>query len=474
MKKSMEFAKQKVFQRNNKGQKGITLIALVITIIVLLILAGVVIAMLSGDNSAPQKATEAAQKDAIAGAKDEIAMEVQEALLNYYNNTYVEGDGTSENSIQKVVADATGRAVDNAKSRNKQLLESSGVADNTITLKTKSYTVTGTIDENGGITWSDYVESPGSNGSETGVVPNVGDTVNYAPSGSYDWNKSLAESTDESVGSGTEPLSSAENGDYRITKWKILSYNPNTKMVEMVPTEPVGNLTLSGAQGYNNAVYLLNQACSKLYGNSSKGIEARSIQEEDFVKAGGEEWKTKKEAYENSYAKYGNQYKEYTLSYKKYPSIYAKEYQSVIDGNENKDSGALNQSEQKEPISATDNEATVGYKNDNTSINPYQTYYNTSNYTTTQGLLGDKAGILLPEGEDTKNYWVASRCVILDGDNCYFDVHAMFSGYVNAYILFDSNGRSSGPSRALFPVVSLSSELLVEGAESNTYDVKID
>lgn len=42
-----------------KNQKGITLIALVITIIVLLILAGVAIAMLQGDNGILTKAKEA-------------------------------------------------------------------------------------------------------------------------------------------------------------------------------------------------------------------------------------------------------------------------------------------------------------------------------------------------------------------------------------------------------------------------------
>lgn len=42
-----------------KQKKGITLIALVITIIVLLILAGISISMLSGDNSILQKATDA-------------------------------------------------------------------------------------------------------------------------------------------------------------------------------------------------------------------------------------------------------------------------------------------------------------------------------------------------------------------------------------------------------------------------------
>ena len=43
-------------------EKGITLIALVITIIVLLILAGVSIAMLTGDNGIITRANEASEK----------------------------------------------------------------------------------------------------------------------------------------------------------------------------------------------------------------------------------------------------------------------------------------------------------------------------------------------------------------------------------------------------------------------------
>ncbi len=143
------------FKGKGRKNKGITLIALVVTIIVLLILAGVTIEMLSGDNSAPQKATEAAQKDAIAGAKDEIAMTVQERLLNYYNNTYVKGNGIAGASTQSEVVKAADDAVGKAKERNKQLLDSSVVKENTIILKTKSYIVVGTIDKKGGITWSD-------------------------------------------------------------------------------------------------------------------------------------------------------------------------------------------------------------------------------------------------------------------------------------------------------------------------------
>ena len=45
--------------RNRNTNEGITLIALVVTIIVLLILAGISISMLSGDNGILQRAAEA-------------------------------------------------------------------------------------------------------------------------------------------------------------------------------------------------------------------------------------------------------------------------------------------------------------------------------------------------------------------------------------------------------------------------------
>ena len=57
-----------------KNQKGITLIALVITIIVLLILAGITIAMLTGDNGLLTKSQQAANDNAIGGAKDIVSI----------------------------------------------------------------------------------------------------------------------------------------------------------------------------------------------------------------------------------------------------------------------------------------------------------------------------------------------------------------------------------------------------------------
>ena len=68
--------KLKLSKKDIKANRGITLIALVITIIVLLILAGVTIATLTGDNGLLTKAGDARNTSEKAGEKERIQMEV--------------------------------------------------------------------------------------------------------------------------------------------------------------------------------------------------------------------------------------------------------------------------------------------------------------------------------------------------------------------------------------------------------------
>ena len=79
--------------KNN--QKGTTLVALVITIIVLLILAGVSIAALSGQNGILTNASEAKQQDAIGAAKDIVSMAINESVNAYYTVTYAGGTNST-------------------------------------------------------------------------------------------------------------------------------------------------------------------------------------------------------------------------------------------------------------------------------------------------------------------------------------------------------------------------------------------
>ena len=83
---------------NLKKERGITLIALVITIIVLLILAGVTIASITGENGILSKATQASQKTTQEKEREEIKMAVTSD-----NMKYITGDeGESEDYIESI------------------------------------------------------------------------------------------------------------------------------------------------------------------------------------------------------------------------------------------------------------------------------------------------------------------------------------------------------------------------------------
>ena len=71
-----------------KSNKGITLIALVITIIVLLILAGVSISMVVGENGILNRATDASTKTNDAKDEEEKQFAMAEAAMNFENTKY--------------------------------------------------------------------------------------------------------------------------------------------------------------------------------------------------------------------------------------------------------------------------------------------------------------------------------------------------------------------------------------------------
>ena len=103
-----------------RQENGITLIALVITIIVLLILAGVTIAMLTGDNGIISKAMQAKNKTEEARKTEEAGLK---KIENYINGKSAEagvvvqdlksikGDGTEGEVIGEKVSDGAGGVV---------------------------------------------------------------------------------------------------------------------------------------------------------------------------------------------------------------------------------------------------------------------------------------------------------------------------------------------------------------------------
>ena len=129
------------------NQKGITLIALVITIIVLLILAGVSIAMLTGENGILTNATESQQKTDYQNAKEQIDIALQaiktEALARTVDdNSYVPADHAADLATAAVI----GNTMTSDSKYDVDTTTTSGVIKITYTNEATDVTVTGRID----------------------------------------------------------------------------------------------------------------------------------------------------------------------------------------------------------------------------------------------------------------------------------------------------------------------------------------
>lgn len=135
-----------------KNEKGITLIALVITIIVLLILAGISIAMISGEDGILGRAKSASVESKLAEDKEAAVMDLNAAYTAYMEEKFVNNNTTYDNFVNFV------------KNENDTYLKDSKhyTFDNTnAIITTKNPAKNGnvqsaTVQENGGIGgWSD-------------------------------------------------------------------------------------------------------------------------------------------------------------------------------------------------------------------------------------------------------------------------------------------------------------------------------
>ena len=401
---------------------GITLVALVVTIVVLLILAGVTITALLGDDGIIKKAQNAADlmNNAIQSEQNEM-----NALLNELDEI-IAGNGGGE-------------------------------------------------------------DTPG--GDETPQIPEgleVGSEVTYTPTARepYHWDAEYATSYGTTSSDYTTyDINLNNTGDFKIAdwKWKVLSIDEATGQVELIASAPTtGTVRLQGAQGYNNAVKLLNDACNSLYGDSTKGIEGRSVDIDDIEKYMTETALREAHQYTNSTSntQYGNQVSSaYSSSNSKYPVIYAQEKNAVItksDGNVNNEETGLDLSDSPQEFiersEETSTSSSIGAITTASSIQPYQTYWYKDATFMQSAFKSANNGVnyyslFMPNGTST-NYWLASRCISTDSSYCAFYVSLVGSGYVGGSFLYSSYDYPNYPSRALFPVITLSSELIEGNATS--------
>ncbi len=147
--------------KNN--QKGITLIALVVTIIVLLILAGVSIAMLTGEGGILGNARTSAEQTKLMNAADEITMTAAETASTFMKEKYVDGkEGSVYTAENQELNDAIDDAVNALQTKfTKSGITLSGTAATGYTLKSTNYQTSGTVTPGSGrMTWSAPIATP--------------------------------------------------------------------------------------------------------------------------------------------------------------------------------------------------------------------------------------------------------------------------------------------------------------------------
>ena len=141
-----------MYKRNEN--KGITLIALVITIIVLLILAGVSIGMLAGDNSILKNATKSVKDKAIGDVREAALLAITDAFTEYHSK---EATNTleSEETLYSLTNAALDKVKQNYANNNEMKVDYSG-GHFTAEYKKELGTVVldGTLDANGIFTWT--------------------------------------------------------------------------------------------------------------------------------------------------------------------------------------------------------------------------------------------------------------------------------------------------------------------------------
>ena len=495
-----------------KEMKGITLVALVITIVVLLILAGVSINTVLGDDGIIKKAKEAAETTRRASAEEEmnrLVLEYQlasndETLESFLQEKVTEGriDGVTDNgdgtititkkvegkdytiTVKKpvaptpsvkvgairVVSDSTGAGsslgeASTRKGTTLYIMIESTISGGTTTLSpevpyavtengTYKFTVTGTVN---GTTYTKEVSvtvNQFKNSILNDINIKIGDSVNYTydPAGSYSLSSTYSGSSDQTIAQTTG------------LTWKVLNVDKENDTVDIISTNPTSSTVyFKNILGYNNGPYLMNEICKAQYSNKTLGVNARSINLLDMEKHLTSPGITARNAYQydSSTAKYGTT-KTYP-SNTKYPSLYANQkgagpnVSSITPSDITKGNDPYEESKPIVPKGTTEptNDSTYGTGR---PLTVTQTYYNISINDTNYGT----ASTVLANGTP---FWVAARYVDTYSDNASFGLR-IAGTIASGSGMFYSDGNSYGNYYALRPVVSLPSSLLT-GEQTN-------
>ena len=415
-----------------KNKKGITLIALVITIIVLLILAGISISMITSQDGILNKAITA--RDRLNDAADEEAVRL--ALLSAIDDN---GNTDYEN---------IGKYLDGASYENGK-----------IKYKGKTYE---TSDESISKKGEWYISGNNVTNGTTTIA--LGATINYDPFTGVDSSKLTATTETEKTGQTAQTFTIANNEAQKLT-WKVLGTDDDGNILIMPTTNitdstgaiqrmPIGGTDATAAQ--NAAQYAaeeIDRICS-IYGYGKGAKSARSVKVEDIDKLTGFDKTTYAQDQGNGYGHdvtYSiNETDEYVYykwsgitepkktDYKVFSYLKGSEWVSLTKGQ-----------------SATIKSTCYFY---DMSSDPYKT------------VLTNK-GVYDLIGADNDPYMLSSLCVDAYSEYASFGMRMVYNNSILANFYFNSHDKYSKSIWGLRPAVSLKPDVSFSDAGNGTWNI---
>ena len=295
--------------------------------------------------------------------------------------------------------------------------------------------------------------------------PKVGDIVKYEDILALSGN-SVNNTRKEQLLSDLQTYSGASS-EYNTTidrddlDWRLLDIKDGKiRLISATPT--TAQIRLEGYNGYNNAVYLLDEACNILY-SSNKG-KSQNLKIEDIEENLSNEGKSTRNNYANSYVdtgKYGGIMESTTNLY--YPNIYPSEMGCKAISSIDNTNNTLGLSEQKSLISGN-NIATSRLKT-------VLTYWHKNTAMETTDFINSKYYNLFVENEENnyQSYLLSSRCVDCGSNIVSYNISfcSKNNNGVDGYAMFYSDGRNNSGSLSYRPVVTLNSNIILSGNSTN-------
>ena len=415
-----------------RQEKGITLVALIIAIIILLIIAGVTIMAINGEDGIIGKSKQ-------AKVDYEKSQEEEKGLLAKYESM-LSGEESSEGGTSG--GENSGDNDSEGEDANlEKIIDVNTLADN----------------GNGTFT------------SSNGVTISIGDYVNYNEG-------SFKHTPDTIKGAGT----SKTGGDYKsgytlgtntITtedlSWRVLGINEQGQL-ELISADPTSQeLFLANEEGYLNAEDNLNNYCNDLYGKGEYVTGGRSLNVEDINKLTKYDPKT----FSNKYGSYGQKW---MYRFKKYST-----YSSYST-----DGGATWIS-QMMSLYRLPGETTVISKDNPGSIEIISTYYQyniSENLTVEDGYSAEDAiriSNIIVNGTGSSNIdqWLASISEEGAPAQPFFGARQIYEGKISSTCPYAGGTTCGAIQRAVRPVVTLSSNITLTctgndvGSNSNVWNI---